>query len=104
MAVELTSSQRALLRSRARSMPAGVIVGKGGAGESVLNHVRVQLARRELVKLRWLDTAAEQPRAAAERLAQQFGAAVVDVVGRVVVLYKPGDHLPPQKRLKLPRR
>lgn len=84
-------------------MRAGVIVGKGGASESVLNHIRARLGRHELVKLRLLEAAGQDPRAAAEQLGCRLGAAVVDVVGRVVVLYRPSDELSPEKRLKLPQ-
>ena len=102
MRPELTSSQRALLRSKGRLLRPDAIVGKSGLAENVLDHVRGHLARRELVKVRLLDAAADDRRAAAGQIADALDAAVVDVVGRAVVLYRPNEALPAKERIALP--
>ncbi len=101
---ELTSAQRSLLRRAAQKLPCLVAVGKGGASEGFLRHVRAALDGRELIKVRLLESAGEDRRAAASQFARQAGATLVDLLGRVVILYKPGEHLPPEKRLRLPQR
>ena len=77
-------------------------MGKAGLAENVLSHLRVLLERRELVKVRLSGPAAEDRRATAEGLAEALDADLVDLIGRVVVLYRPGEDLPPAKRLHLP--
>ena len=104
MAEELTSAQRRSLRSAARRLPCILTVGKGGASENVLRHVRALLGQRELIKLRLLDAATEDRHAAAQELADRAEATLVDLVGRVVVLYKPNEQLPPEERIQLPQR
>ena len=96
----LTSSQRVFLRSAGRRLKAEVSVGKAGATEGVVAHVGRLLDAQELVKIRL--AASEDRKEAAAELAAGLGAAVVDVVGRMVVLYRPNSGLPPSKRLHPP--
>jgi len=102
MAAELTTRQRVFLRSAGRRLTPQANVGKGGLSEAVLAHVDVLLGRRELIKVRLLETAADDRRRAAKELAEKAGAFLVDLAGRVVVLYRPGESLRAEKRLRLP--
>ena len=104
MAQALTPAQRRFLQSGARRLRPSVNVGKGGASENVLRHLRALLGRQELIKVRLLEAAAEHRHAAARQLADRAEAALVDLVGRVVVLYKPNQQLPPERRIQLPQR
>lgn len=104
MAQALTPAQRRFLQSGARRLRPSVNVGKGGASENVLRHLRALLGRRELIKVRLLEAATEHRHAAARQLADRAEAALVDLVGRVVVLYKPNQQLPPERRIQLPQR
>ena len=103
MPAELTPGQRKHLRSTARRLHCEVTVGKAGVSEKLLHHVRTLLSRRELIKVRLLEAADDDRRAAARELAAGAEASLVDLVGRVVVLYKPNEQLPPGSRLALPR-
>ncbi len=102
MAAELTSGQRKFLRSAARTRRADVIVGKAGLDPGVLAHIRRQLDQRELVKVRLLESASTDRAAAAEQIAADADAALVDRVGRIVVLYRPNEQLPDERRIRLP--
>ncbi len=102
LATELTSSQRAFLRSRGRLRSADVIVGKAGLSRGALGHIRAMLARQELLKVKLPRLPEASRRAVAQELAHAAGAELVDVVGHMVVLYRPNDQLPPEKRLVLP--
>ncbi len=79
-----------------------VTVGKAGVTDSVLAHIAPLLEQRELIKVRM----AESPqgrRPAAESLANALDAELVDVIGSMVVLYRPNLQLPPRKQIHLPR-
>ena len=102
MAIRVTSSQRAFLRGRARALRPQVVVGKAGLSAAVIQRVASELSRRELVKVRLPGSTGPERRRAAEQLAKRTAAAVVDVVGRMVVLYRPSEELPAEKRLALP--
>ena len=101
---ELTSAQRKSLRSAGRNLQPKVTVGKAGINESVLMHIRGQLTRLELIKVRLPASDAAGRADAAKQIADGTGAALVDLVGRNVLLYRPNDQLPNEKRLHLPER
>lgn len=98
---ELTSAQRKSLRSAGRSLQPKVTIGKAGINESVLAHIRGQLTRLELLKVRLpaSDTAGRAD--AAKQIADGTGATLVDLVGRNALLYRPNEQLPDEKRINL---
>ena len=110
MNFDLTPAQRKFLRSTGRTRRPEVTIGKAGINENVLSHVRSQLARRELLKVRLPATskvegpasdAADRTKVAGE-LADKTGATLVDLVGRNALLYRSNDQLPEDKRIHLP--
>lgn len=90
----LTSKQRAKLKSIAASTETILQVGKGGVGEQLIKQVDDALTARELVKLRALETAPEEPGELAEILAEATGSEVVQVIGRRLVLYRKNPQKP----------
>lgn len=86
----LDSKQRAELRSRAHKLKPAQHVGKEGVTEVVLHSVDEALNTRDLLKIRVLDNAPGSPREMAEEIAAaREKVQVVQVVGRVAVLYRP---------------
>lgn len=83
----LSSKQRALLRKEAGGLTPVFQVGKGGIDETLVKATADCLAARELVKLRVLETSPHSAREAAEGLAEATGSEVVQVIGRVLVLF-----------------
>lgn len=83
----LTGKARAGLRREANGLTAAYQVGKGGVDAALVKGVGECLAKRELVKLKLLETSPVDARTAAQELSAATGAAVVQVIGRVVVLF-----------------
>jgi RNA-binding protein len=102
MTNDLTSPQRQYLKSLARRLETQINVGKGGVSAGLVKHIDSLLEARELVKIRLLEAGPADRHATAEELAKAARAALADVVGRVIVLYRPSKTLPAQKRLHLP--
>ena len=90
----LTSKQRASLKSIAASTETILQIGKGGVGEQLVKQVDDALTARELVKLRALETAPEEPGELAQALAEATGSQVVQVIGRRLVLYRKNPKKP----------
>ncbi len=90
----LTSKQRARLKSIAASTETILQIGKGGVGEQLVKQVDDALTARELVKLRALETAPEEPGELAQALAEATGSQVVQVIGRPLVLYRKNPKKP----------
>ena len=97
----LTNPQKTQLRRLAQNIPAGANIGKGGLADASVRHVDALLAQRELIKVRLLESAGEDRAETAEKLAAALSAELVDLVGRVVVLYRANPSLTESKRIEL---
>ena len=98
--MQLTGKQRSHLRSLAHHIKPFLHFGKEGVGETSALAVEDAFNSRELLKVKVLDTAPDEARAVADQLADRIaGAAVVQVIGRTIVLYR--KH-PDKPQIKLP--
>lgn len=84
----LNSRQRAQLRGMANGYETIFQVGKGGIGDQLIKQVDEALEARELIKLRVLESAGITARIAADEIAPQVGADVVQVIGTRFILYR----------------
>lgn len=96
----LTSKQRAYLRSLANPLDTILMVGKSGLSPELIKQADDALTARELIKGRALETAPLSPRDAAEELARETGAEVVQVIGTRFVLYR---RHPKEPKIVLPK-
>lgn len=104
--MELTSKQRQYLRGLAHHIDPVVLVGDSGLSEAVIEKTREELEHHELIKVRFLDTGELGAREAGAPLAAAAGATLVQVIGRMAVLYKarakkPDIKLPPAKPVRV---
>ena len=100
--MELTSKQRAQLRSLATNMDTIVHVGKDGIGDNLVKQVNDALEARELIKGRVLENNIEyDARLAAQELAKATRSEVVQVIGTKFVLYRESHSKPREKRIQL---
>ncbi len=98
----LTGKQKRHLKSLAQSMPPLAVIGKGGLSQAALDNVRRLLDGRELLKVRLPALPPADRKSAAAALAESVGAACVDTIGRMVLLYRPCESLDPSERISLP--
>lgn len=83
----LTSKQRAALRGIASTYDTILQIGKGGISDALIQQVKDALRKRELIKMRVLDSCPMDSREAADAIAAQTGADVVQVIGSRFVLF-----------------
>lgn len=89
----LTSKQRAYLRKMAAMQDTIFQVGKGGVTGNMCEQIGNALEARELIKLRVLENSEYSAKEAAEEIAAEVGADVVQVIGTRFVLYRESvDH------------
>jgi RNA-binding protein len=99
---DLTARQRAHLKSLAHPLKPLVQIGKESVSAGVAASIEAAFNSRELLKVKLLDTAPDDVRDAAGALADMVeGAAVVQVIGRTIVLYR---RHPEQPQIELPRK
>lgn len=90
----LTSKQRAKLRSLANGTESILQMGKGGIAPALVKQADDALTARELVKGGVLETSPLSAREAADALAKETGAQVVQVIGMKFVLYRRNEKKP----------
>ena len=86
--MELSSKQRAYLRSLSNDLDVIVHIGKDGIGDNLIKQVNDALAARELIKGRVLENSMLTAREAAEQLSVAARCEVVQVIGSKFVLYR----------------
>ena len=100
--IQLSTKQRAYLRSLATGIDTIMQVGKGGVGEAMVKTVSDALEARELIKMKVLENSGEAVRDVAEQLADACGATVVTVIGNKLVLFRPASDAK-RRKIELPR-
>jgi len=96
----LTSKQRAQLRALANPIDTVLMVGKGGFSEQLYKTADEAITARELIKGKVLENCEYSAREAADTLAAQLGADVVQVIGSKFVLYRRNKKEPKIKLVK----
>lgn len=86
-AKEITSKERAQLRSQAQSLSAVVMVGHDGITEGVINALDAALTDHELVKVRFQDFK-DMARELSTELASKTRSLLVSVTGFTAVFYR----------------
>ena len=96
----LSSKQRAYLRSLAVDLDTIVMVGKSGMSPELTKQADDALTARELIKGKVLETAPLSSCEAAEQIAADVQADVVQVIGSKFVLYRKNEKEP---KITLPK-
>lgn len=94
----LTGKQKSYLRSEAHHLQPIFQIGKGGLTEPIIKQIEEALEARELIKVSILQNCEEDKTEIAGRL-QETGIEVVQVIGKILVLYKESKE---KKRIVLP--
>jgi RNA-binding protein len=89
MAVELTQAQKKHLRGLGQALNPTLQIGREGVTEGNIAALEPLLKRHELVKVKVQQTSDIDPAEAAAALAEAANAALVGVVGRTFLLYRP---------------
>ena len=96
----LTSKQRAQLRALANPIDTVLMVGKGGFSEQLYKTADEAITARELIKGKVLEAGEYTAREAADTIAEEIGADVVQVIGSKFVLYRKNKKDPKIKLVK----
>ena len=93
----MTSKQRAYLKSLAVNLDTIFQIGKSGISEELCNQLLNALNARELIKVGVQENCDYTAREAADEIAAQLNADVVQVIGRKFVLFRRSKD--PKKRV-----
>jgi len=84
----LTGKQRSFLRAQAHHLQPLIQVGKNSITEAIIDTTLKALEAHELIKISVLQNCVAQPTEIANAIANQADAQIVQVIGRVIILYK----------------
>ena len=98
--LELTSKQRAYLKSLASTLNPIFQIGKSSLTPEITEAIGEAFHNSELIKVAVLKNCLDDPRQIAEALASRTHSTVVQVIGKKIVLYKPDKEKP---KIVLPR-
>lgn len=87
--MELTSKQRAYLKSLANGIDPIFQVGKASLTPEFTESVGNAFNTRELLKIAVLKNCADDPKELAQMIAERTHSDVVQVIGKKIILYKP---------------
>jgi len=85
----LTRDERLRLRARAHHLNPVVLLGAAGLTEAIFKETDRALAAHELIKVRIPGDDRDEREAVGVQLADRLGAARVQVIGKLLVLYRP---------------
>ena len=89
--MKLTGKQKRFLRSQAYHLTPIFQVGKGGLNDDMVKQIGEAVEKRELIKVSLLQNTDEEVDDVALALEKALKVNAVQVIGRVIVLFKPSS-------------
>jgi len=89
--IKLTGKQKRFLRAEAHDMSPVFQIGKNDLTEDVVNEYVDALSKRELMKVQVLQNSSMTAKEAAAFIEEHSDITVVQVIGKVLVLYLPAE-------------
>jgi RNA-binding protein len=97
--IELSSGQKKSLRGQGHHLEPIVFVGKEGLSSALLKSTEAAIRTHELIKIKLGQNCPLERNEAGDELARRTGAALIQVIGRMILLYRPNPDLPEGKRI-----
>jgi putative YhbY family RNA-binding protein len=94
-ALKVSPAQRAELRAQAHALKPVVLIGGDGLTDAVLAEIKVHLAAHELIKIRVFGDEREARAAIYEQICDTLGAAPIQHIGKLLVVWKPQENARP---------
>ena len=99
--MELSSKQRAYLRSLSNDLDVIVHIGKDGIGDNLVKQADDALEARELIKGKVLENSLLSAREACDELSKRTRSEQVQVIGNKFVLYRQSHNKEKKNKIEL---
>jgi RNA-binding protein len=93
-ALDLTPKERQALKARSHALKPVVLLGASGLTEAVIKEIDRALTAHELVKVKVPGDDRAEREAMFAKLADQLSAAPVQIIGKLLVFYRPAPKEP----------
>lgn len=104
MSLQLSPVERRALKARAHALEPTVLVGSGGLTPAVAGEIDRNLSAHELIKVRVMGDDRNAREDILKRICEDLGAAPVQHIGKILVVYRPKPEAPPKPRPKSKRK
>ncbi|MGO1296789.1 MAG: ribosome assembly RNA-binding protein YhbY [Vibrio sp.] len=98
--MNLSNKQKQHLKALAHNLKPVVLMGANGLTEAVLAEIEIALNFHELIKVKVVSEDRETKQLIVDAIIRETGAEKVQVIGKVLVLYRPSE----QRKIELPRK
>ena len=97
MLLQLSPVERRVLKARAHALEPTVLVGSGSLTSAVAGEIDRNLTAHELIKVRVMGDDRDAREDILKRICHDLGAAPVQHIGKILVVYRPKPEAPPKK-------
>ncbi len=99
----LTTRQKQYLKGLAHHQKPMVQIGKEAVTPRILETVTAELLNHELIKVKIGNNSGLEKHETSRQVAEQTGSFLIQLIGKIFVLYKPNPDKPKDKRITLPK-
>jgi RNA-binding protein len=99
----LTTRQKQFLKGLAHPLTPLVQIGKEELSPGVLETVKTELMNHELIKVKIGSNCGLEKHSTSTTIAEQTASALVQLIGKTIILYKPNPKRAKDKRILLPK-
>ena len=92
--MKLTNNQKKYLRSMAHDLKPFVMIGQHGLSESVIAEIDTTMIKHELIKIKLRVEDRDEKQKIIEKILEFSHAEIVQVIGGVLVIYRPFEDNP----------
>ena len=92
--MKLTNNQKKYLRSMAHDLKPFLMIGQHGLSESVILEMESTMLKHELIKIKLRVSEREEKLKISEKIIEISKAELIQVIGGVVVIYRPFEENP----------
>jgi RNA-binding protein len=104
VSLQLSPVERRALKARAHALEPTVLVGSGGLTPAVAGEIDRSLTAHELIKVRVMGDDRDAREDILKRICDDLGAAPIQHIGKILVVYRPKPEAPPRPKPKSKRK
>ena len=90
---KLSNSEKKNLRSEAHKLKPVVLIGQSGLTDAVLSEIDIALNAHSLIKVSIRGADKNERTEQGKKIEAHLGAAAIDQIGSIIVLYRPTNHI-----------
>lgn len=99
----LTPRQKQFLKGLAHPLKPLVQIGKEGMSTAIIDTVKAELYNHELIKVKIGNNSGLERHTTSQAITEQTESAMIQLIGKVFVLYKPNPKKSKDKKITLPK-